>query len=84
MTNHPNRGRLRPVATCTDRAVIIGEARTAEDALAMLRAWVVAAGISEVIIGVKIARVMIDMPSPEQDRSPEAWIPVPANAGLTR
>jgi len=84
MTSHPNRSKTRPVATCTDRAVIIGQAANEAEALVILRAWAAREGIVIEISGAKIADVMIDMPQPGEWRFPKAWIPIPAQAGLAR
>lgn len=77
MASHPNRSKLRPVATCTDRAVILGDARTEAEALVLLRAWAGENNLGE-IASAKLADVMIDMPEPGQYRFPTAWIPIPA------
>lgn len=77
MAPHPNRSKSRPVATCTDRAVIIGHARTEDEAVAILRQWARENGAGE-IAGAKLAEVMVDLPAPRQWRFPTAWIPIPA------
>ena len=77
MTNHPSRSKRRPVATCTDRAVILGTARTEQEAVALLQAWADDNGLGR-IAGAMQADVMIDLPEPGQDRFPRAWIPIPA------
>lgn len=74
MGNHPNRSRRRPVATCTDRAVILGHAETETEALALLNAWADKYGVGH-IASAKIVDVMIDKPEPKQDRFPKAWVP---------
>ena len=77
MASHPNRSKLRPVATCTDRAVIIGHARTEDEAIVILQQWARDNGVGN-IVGAKPADVMIDEPAPRQWRFPRAWIPIPA------
>jgi hypothetical protein len=77
VTNHPNRSKARPVATCIDRAVILGHAKTEGEALLLLRTWATENNLGE-IMGAKLADVMIDLPEPGQYRTPRAWIPIPA------
>lgn len=74
MVSHPNRSKRRPVATCTDRAEILGHARTEAEAVAILSAWAETNGVGP-ITSARQADVMIDRPRPGQWRFPRAWIP---------
>lgn len=62
------------VATCTDRAEIIGEAETEADAVQIIRNWLDSIGDRTDVTKAKLADVMIDLPAPDQYRFPVAWI----------